>query len=212
MVRELDCFLALSRSKTTLVDVGALHGLFSLAFVHGRPEARAVAVEPEPSACEVIAAHLRSNGIANVALAKVAVGAEAGAIPMVLRGPHLEAVSEPESRSSPAEVLAIASTTVDDLCRELDLHADIMKIDVEGYELHVLRGSERVLREDRPDIMLELHPEQIARLGGSVGDLVGYLADLGYRFRDLRGGPIPRQRLQQRGRWDHIVCSVGNGR
>ena len=85
-----------------------------------------------------------------------------------------------------------------------------MKIDVEGYELHVLKGSERVLREDRPHIMLELHPEQIARLGGSVGGLVGHLADLGYQFRDLRAKRIRRQRLQERGRWNHIVCSVGD--
>ncbi len=212
MVRELDCFLALSRSKTTLLDIGALHGLFSLAFVHGRPEVRAVAVEPEPNACSVIEAHLRTNALTNVVLAKVAVGAQAGAIPMMLRGPHLEAVSDLEMRSDAGDVLAIASTTVDELCRDLDLHPDIIKIDVEGYELHVLRGAERVLREDRPDIALELHPQQIAQLDGSVADLVAYLAELGYGFRDLRGRPISRQRLQEGGRWAHVVCSAGDGR
>lgn len=212
MVRELDCFLALSRSKTTLIDVGALHGLFSLAFVHDRPGVRAVAVEPEPNACEVIEAHLRTNALTNVVLAKVAVGARAGAIPMMLRGPHLEAVSDLEMRSSAGDVMAIVGTTVDELCRDLDLHPDLVKIDVEGYEFHVLRGAERVLREDRPDIMLELHPQQIAQLGGSVTDLVAYLADLGYRFRDLRGRAISGRGLQQGGRWAHIVCSAGDGR
>jgi FkbM family methyltransferase len=207
MVHELDRFLAISRSKTTLIDVGALHGLFTLAFVAGRSGVKAIAVEPEAAACDVIDAHIRSNGIPNVRLAKVAVGAHAGSIPMELRGQHLEAVSDAELHASPGQVVAIPATTVDMLCTDLDAHPDLIKIDVEGYELEVLKGAYRVLRDDRPEVMLELHPQQIAQLGGSVAELVTYLDELGYRFRDLRGRLIQPSRLREREQWGHFICS-----
>jgi FkbM family methyltransferase len=69
-----------------------------------------------------------------------------------------------------------------------------MKMDVEGAEPQVIRGAERLLREDRPTIVSELHPTQLDRASGMTGD--GFLAQmtaLGYRAHTLDGdrlGPV----------------------
>jgi hypothetical protein len=46
-----------------------------------------------------------------------------------------------------------------------------------------------MLREDRPVLFLEVHPERIVHLGGSMGEIAGLLDDLGYAVFDLAGQP-----------------------
>ena len=61
-------------------------------------------------------------------------------------------------------------------------HIGWMKIDVEGAELEVLKGAERVLRFERPKILVENHDFHDAEIGIKVRDYlvglgVGYVCD-----------------------------------
>jgi hypothetical protein len=56
-----------------------------------------------------------------------------------------------------------------------------MKLDVEGSELAALRGAAAFVRERRPLVLLEINPTTAAAAGYTVGDLLGFLRDLGYR-------------------------------
>ena len=65
----------------------------------------------------------------------------------------------------------------------------LIKIDVEGAEPQAMRGAERLLREDRPVILSELHPYQLQAVSGV--DAEAYLEQmrrLGYRCCALDGG------------------------
>jgi hypothetical protein len=66
------------------------------------------------------------------------------------------------------------------------------KIDVEGAEPLVMRGAERLLREDRPVILSELHPFQLRAVSDvSAEEYVGMMRGFGYRCRALaQGGAI----------------------
>ena len=48
-----------------------------------------------------------------------------------------------------------------------DSRLDFVKIDVEGYELHVLRGAEAVLRRQRPSVLFEVNQSALERAGTS---------------------------------------------
>lgn len=70
-------------------------------------------------------------------------------------------------------------------CVRLDDHfpdqpVRFMKIDVEGFELHVLRGAARILSTYKPGLFIELHPKQLANMGLSVEEVVALLASHGY--------------------------------
>jgi hypothetical protein len=56
---------------------------------------------------------------------------------------------------------------------------DVMKIDVEGAELRVLRGSDRIVQESRPVIMFESGPP--------ADDSLGYTKEAMWRFFTDRG-------------------------
>src|SRR5262249_33883484 len=66
-----------------------------------------------------------------------------------------------------------------------------IKMDVEGAEPQVLRGAARILREDRPTILSELHPVQLERASGvSAEEFLAQLQALGYRAQTIDGAPV----------------------
>ena len=66
-----------------------------------------------------------------------------------------------------------------------------IKMDVEGAEPQVIRGAERVLREDRPTILSELHPTQLERASGVTADqFLLQMRAMGYHARMIDGAPI----------------------
>jgi hypothetical protein len=72
-------------------------------------------------------------------------------------------------------------TSIDHFTAERAIHPGLVKIDVEGYEGRVLKGAERVLKEDRPLIVLELHRDVKQRFGDTRVALARRMHDLGYR-------------------------------
>lgn len=58
---------------------------------------------------------------------------------------------------------------------------DVITMDVEGSELRVLRGADRLLREERPLVFVSVHPESMAlHYGDYENELHHYMAGLGY--------------------------------
>src|SRR5262249_61828421 len=55
---------------------------------------------------------------------------------------------------------------------DLDIRRPVrfIKMDVEGAEPLVVRGAARILREDRPLLLSELHPVQLDRASGTTAD------------------------------------------
>jgi hypothetical protein len=60
----------------------------------------------------------------------------------------------------------------------------LMKMDVDGYELEVLRGARRLLERSRPTVVMELAP-YVFHPGGKFDELVALLVENGYEFHPL---------------------------
>lgn len=80
------------------------------------------------------------------------------------------------------------TTTVVESLKECSVgKVDFIKLDVDGFELPVLRGAESMLKRDRPRILMEFAPYIYLEHGYTLQDLAGFLKGLGYECRDLRG-------------------------
>lgn len=78
-------------------------------------------------------------------------------------------------------------TTLDSMIASKGRHLELIKIDVEGSELDVLRGAQQTINRSHPDIITEVILE-----GGEMGDHLAWLREHGYRIFDMTPeGPVP---------------------
>ena len=89
--------------------------------------------------------------------------------------------------------------TLDSLLTEIDIHSvDVMKVDVEGAELGVLRGAQQLLSSDRaPVVVFEFVDWAEARISGQQpGDAQRALLSKGFRLFELTSdGRVGREHL-----------------
>jgi FkbM family methyltransferase len=133
-------------------DVGAHIGFFALIasrFVGATGHVEAF--EPLPENRNRLGSALELNDVANVRVHPVALGARAGSAPFVSSGSSLTGSLAGRDDEPGRKVQ----------CRTLDQEADrlplpdLIKIDVEGFELEALRGGARLLQEHRPRLVVE---------------------------------------------------------
>ncbi len=169
MVDELDSFLALTANCTALLDIGALHGIFSLAFTKSNPGSRvALAVDASPLAFSKLLYNVYKNPDCNIAPVEYAVSKSAGFIDMAYEWEHAIACTQQFKGDA---FLPVPSITGDLLCEEKCFSPDVIKIDVEGHEIDVLWGLEDTLMRMRPLVFIEVHPSRIAAAGRNMQEL-----------------------------------------
>lgn len=187
-VEEMDIFIQQTRDKSRLLDIGALHGIFSLAFTVGHPDKRVVAVDASPVAFARLLYNIHKNGLRNVTPVECAMSDSPGELRMHYEWEHAVAA---EVRDSGQSFLTVEKRTGDDLCQSLSFAPDAIKIDVEGHEVKVLKGLSHVIERHRPLIFLELHPTRISDEKDSIEDMLNYLAAKRYRITSMDSRNLP---------------------
>lgn len=68
---------------------------------------------------------------------------------------------------------------------------DLLKIDVEGHEINVLRGAVQSIARWMPDIVLELHGDTVAIKQAKTAELISWLKGAGYTLTHIESGERP---------------------
>jgi FkbM family methyltransferase len=177
---ELQQVVANLRPGDTFVDAGANFGLFTLYGAKAvGPTGRVVAIEPSSIMLERMRFNLAANGFSNVAVAAVAIGAEAGQATL-----HVPSTEQDRASLLPVRGQDVAQTVpVEPLVSVLAQHGvsriDMLKIDIEGYEDRALvpffNSAPKTLWPRR--VLIERnHPEHVWKQ-----DCIAQMLSLGYR-------------------------------
>lgn len=159
------------------------------------------AFEPLDTNAELLERSIAENGFHDrVTFRRAAVGAASGTATLTFPAETLNSGGAYLLRGGTAPLTGnqtrqIPAVALDDL--QIKRPVRLIKMDVEGAEPQVLRGAERLLREDRPTVLSELHPVQLDRASGATADDFFAQADaLGYRAHTIErgaiGGPLDR--------------------
>ncbi len=175
----LNEFLSFVRTNSSVYDIGAFIGIFGLnaARIVG-PSGYVAVFEPDSSAAAAITKSKKANEFDQMDVVNAAVSDEPGYLTLGRPvGGHLS-VAAPLSSSEPG--VRVAAVTIDEHVTAGHLPPDVVKIDVEGAEMAVLRGMHTVLTQHSPVIFLETH--------GTEDEVRTYLTTLGYNIRTLNDG------------------------
>jgi FkbM family methyltransferase len=167
-------------------DVGAHAGLWSAFAAHlTGPTGHVHAFEPS-AAFEILERTARAYP--SIAPVRAAVGAEDGELDFFGQGASTSGslvrsvtiLNERHHAGVPVGHIKTAVRSLDSFVASARVRPDVIKVDVEGFELQVLRGSMSLLRAIRPVWLIEVHPPQLTLSGGTTDELFARLREAGY--------------------------------
>ena len=175
--------IELIRPGDTVVDVGAFVGDHTVAYSHKVGKAGKVfAYEPNPTAFQCLVHN--TNGMSNVFGFCHALGASDGVAGLV--GEHASSyISHNNAELGP--VIQVRRLDID---AALFGQLDLIKIDVEGYELNALKGMELLIAKFHPKMVVEINEIALKRQNTTSDDVIRWICARGYSVGILhRHGP-----------------------
>ena len=179
------------KPDTVFVDVGANVGYFTIlaaASIRNGGKGRVIAIEPNPDCLPLLQRNLVINwSICPVDVRTVAAGAAPGEVWLAYPADRTANahVSTPGQDVEGERRTLVRIEPLDAIVPE-DLAVDILKIDVEGHEISVFRGAERVIsRSPNIKVVMEWSPVQMREAGVPFDEVRASIARLGLVARKL---------------------------
>lgn len=165
----------------TFYDIGANIGFYSLvaARIVGA-QGVVVAFEADPEVAERLREHAERNHFSTISVEQKAVWSQTGTVSFARADPQVSpdrGLGHVVSNGAPGAT-QVQAVSLDDFVQTAR-PPGFLKCDVEGAEVAVFRGARRLLRENRPILLCEMHSEENYRA------LLQEFAALGYQCQSL---------------------------
>jgi FkbM family methyltransferase len=170
-----------------VLDVGANQGLFTLLFSRlVGPTGRVLSIEPAPGMFTALDGNCRRNHTENVTRLHAAAGEirSAGIL-------HCSRVNSGDNRMTPSlrgRAVPVDIVSLDELVPSGIV--DLVKIDVQGYEMRVVEGMRAMIaRSPKIKVFFEYWPMGLSHAGSAPVDLLDLLVSHGFSlFEPLSAG------------------------
>jgi FkbM family methyltransferase len=174
----------------TVLDIGGNIGQTALLLAKKVGDrGTVISFEPFPDTIGRFERNLQLNpNVQNVELEKFGLGSKKGSIQMCQDSANNSAgnrvINSAEELTS--GVTEIKVELLDNYISTAQLEkVDLIKIDVEGYEMSVLHGATKTLRQYKPKLFVEVSDPALRKQGSSSEELVEFIQNLGYTATDM---------------------------
>lgn len=177
---------------STVLDVGGHHGQFTLFALERFPRAEIVTFEPQADGVEKI--RTVTSGEPRVRIENFALGAEPGTAELNISkrsdSSSLLPIGEGQTTAFPGTEAATTETikveTLDNLLPQAPKSPALLKIDVQGFELDVLKGAQRTLGAI-DTVFVECSFVELYSGQPLIGEIVAFLAERGFTLTGVFG-------------------------
>jgi FkbM family methyltransferase len=155
---ELDFLRSSARPGTVAMDVGANVGITTIPMACALwPDGRVIACEPSSENAERLSANVHRNGLTNVEVLEVAASNCDGHTRLQLASdPAYHSITRVAQEKATGRYIDVPVSRLDTIWeRGGRPRVSLIKIDVEGAELEVLKGSVRLIEACKPDLLVE---------------------------------------------------------
>lgn len=176
---------------SVIIDIGANIGATGLLFAQKSEAGFVYCFEPVSETFQRLKENFALNSFKNYSLINKGLGDKKETLTIgnvVASNPGMNRIiSNHNPDIEPIERIEVS--TLDDEIESLELNSlDVIKIDVEGFEFHVLKGAEHSLRKFSPILFIELGDRNLKEQGASASAVYEFLVDLNYTiYRDEHG-------------------------
>ncbi len=184
-ITEREILRGLIRPGLAAIDVGANIGYYALMLCHYLgTSGEIICVEPEPQNLVELRRNIQANHLTNVRILAAAAAAEDGSAGLLV-GINGRMISADRGD------LNVKTITLDSLAGQ---PIGFVKIDVEGYELDVLRGALTLIEQKRPNLFIEVHPQFQSDPAGvlRILELVFKVLSRLCGLQEARGNAVPQ--------------------
>ncbi len=172
---------SLCHEKSNVLDIGANIGWTVLNLAQIAKQGKVLGFEPDPYNFERCSDNISLNDFKNLLAFPVGLGNANFQVDMEIRTPS----NRGGNRIAPAGASAsrpVQIVKLDDFVPAQELNrVDLIKMDVEGYELNVLRGAKGILMKHKPILFIELDDNNLRDQGDSALALTEFLLGVGYK-------------------------------
>jgi FkbM family methyltransferase len=177
--KSYEKLFSLCKPGAYVVDIGANIGYTSLVMSSLVGNGKVAAFEPDPVNFQQAGENISRNEGARVDLYNVALGNRKGVAFLEERLPTCRGANRIAVTTNSG--IPVSVERMDDFFPSLNFpRVDLMKIDVEGYELYILMGGKSILKEFEPVLFIEVDNNNLKDQGHSAAELVDFLCTLGY--------------------------------
>ncbi|VVB63450.1 Hexuronic acid methyltransferase AglP [uncultured archaeon] len=163
-------------------DIGANVGWYALNLARLFPQARVLAFEPIPSTFRHLERNVQINNLSNIYIYNFGFSDGSGHIKFYLPSKNSANASFANLSGDESALQVICQVMrMDDFAEESDLKMDLVKCDVEGAELLVLKGGAGSIERYKPVIFTEMLRKWSAKFEYHPNQIIGLLGDMGYR-------------------------------
>jgi len=172
------------KKNDVIIDIGANTGYYalrlsSLVGIDGK----IIAIEPDPQTFNTLKKNCELNNILNIDFHNIAISNSNGEITFHQSVFHsgTSSLFVNKNNNSKINKLVVKTTTLDELVKEEYDEIAWIKIDVEGAELAVLKGSLSILRKTK-NIIIEVHEHILKQNNENSNEILEILETSGFKI------------------------------
>jgi FkbM family methyltransferase len=177
----------LIKKGDTLIDIGVNIGQTAMMFSKlGGEKATIYGFEPDLINYSIAVENLKQNSFKNITYFNIGLGSKNEALPLKINSPSNRGGNRIDKNdSSNSSIVSIE--TLDAIFKKENItKIDVIKIDVEGYELEVIKGANQTLKKYFPNLFIEVDNYNLQQQGTSAKELINYISDLGYTVTNAK--------------------------
>ena len=192
---ELDFVQSFVKSDDICVDVGAYIGIYTIIMGEIAYNGKIIAFEPISLNQKILALNLNLNTLNNVDLRSCVISDKKGQESFAVSVDSAYSSILSTSRKQDMHTISVQASTLDEELKNIKKPIGLIKIDVEGAELLVLKGASSLFSDPkrRPrGLLVELEKKNMVAYGYQPTDVIGYMRQFDYHAFSLTSqGLIP---------------------